>query len=116
VESHQFQITRGCLSLLLPPDIGSQTTFLLRDALLKHLHLHTKTSGVIFDCTNVQLIDQQDLDDLVDLIKCIQLMGKQVGFCSIKSSLAAVLVSLQMKARDCCFGHSLDDVIDLMHS
>ena len=114
MDQTNFQITRGCLSLLLPEDLGGQDTRSLRDALLQHLQHHHKTNGVIFDCTKLHLLDQHDLDELMELVTCIQLMGKNVGFCGIGSTLAAILVTLKMDASECHFGQSLDDVINFL--
>ena len=114
MEQTHFQITRGCLSLLLPEDLGGQDTRSLRESLLKHLHQHHKTNSVIFDCTKLNLLDQRDLDELMELVTCIKLMGKNVGFCSIGATLAAILVTLKMDTSECHFGQSLDDVIKVL--
>ena len=114
MEQTHFQITRGCLCLMLPEDLGGQDTSMIKDALLKHIHQHHRTRCVIFDCTKLRLLDQRDLDDLMELVTCIKLMGKSVGFCSIGATLAAVLVTLKMDPSEFHFGQSLDDVIRII--
>jgi len=107
----QFQITRRCLTLLLPDDLGGSYLNAIRATVLQELAASRQAQAVIFDCTNLKLIDAQDLQELCQLVDCIQLMGKRVGFCSISAGLAAVLVTLNLQPSGCCFGRSLDDVI-----
>ena len=114
MEPTHFQIMRGCLCLLLPEDLGGQDTRMISEALLRHLHQHHGTHCVIFDCTQLRLLDQRDLDELMELVTCIRLMGKHVGFCSIGATLAAILVTLKMDSSECHFGQSLDDVIRIL--
>lgn len=109
--SAQFQITMGCATLLLPNDFGGDYARQTRETLLTALHHQRQINAVVFDCTNLELIDQRDLDQLLETVRCIQLMGKRVGFCSIRASLAAVLVNLTLELEQCCFGLSLDDTI-----
>ena len=80
--------------------------------MLDALHQQQQINAVVFDCTNLELIDQRDLDQLLEMTNCIQLMGKKVGFCSIRASLAAVMVNLSFDLQQCCFGLTLDDAIN----
>jgi anti-anti-sigma regulatory factor len=108
----QFQITMGCATVLLPDDFGGDYARQIRESLLSALHQQRQINAIVFDCTNLELIDQRDLDQLLETVRCIQLMGKRVGFCSIRASLAAVLVNLSLELEQCCFGLSLDDTIN----
>lgn len=112
----QFQITRNCATLLLPNDYGGADADQIRSELLHSLHQQQNIQAIIFDCTNLELIDQQDLNQLLNTIRCIQFMGKQIGFCSVGASLAAVLVNLSVDMKDCCFGLDLDDAINRLSS
>lgn len=106
-----FQITRDCLTLILPLDIGGAYLEDIRQETLKILASRRDARAVIFDCTNLRLIDQQDVQNLLDLVNCIRLMGKRVGFCSISAGLAAVLVNLNLDMSSCIYGFNLDDTI-----
>ena len=108
----QFQITKGCATLLLPNDFGGDYAWQIREILLDALHQQQQINAVVFDCTNLELIDQRDLDQLLEMTNCIQLMGKKVGFCSIRASLAAVMVNLSFDLHQCFFGLNLDDAIN----
>ena len=112
----QFQTTRGCATLLLPNDFGGDYARQIRETLLEALHQQQQIHAIIFDCTNLELIDQRDLNQLLDTVRCIQLMGKRVGFCSISASLAAVMVNLSLEWDQCCFGLNLDDTINRLVS
>lgn len=111
MQETQFQTTRHCLTLLLPEDLGGIYLKTIHHSVLQELAVSRLTQAVIFDCTNLRLLDAQDLHALRQLVDCIQLMGKRVGFCSIGASLAAVLVNLNLELSGCYFGRSLDNVI-----
>jgi anti-anti-sigma regulatory factor len=116
MQEMQFQIIRHCLTLLLPEDLGISYLRAIHSSVLQELAGCRRTKAVIFDCTNLRLLDAQDLKELCQLVDCIQLMGKRVGFCSISAGLAAVLVNQNLQPSGCCFGRSLDDVISLLGS
>jgi anti-anti-sigma regulatory factor len=111
MNSTQFQVTRNCATLLLPRDFGGSDALEIRNSLLESLHRLPKINGVVLDCSNLTLIDRLDLQQLLDIVHCIRLMGKKIGFCSIGASLAAVLVNLNAELSDCCFGINLDDTL-----
>lgn len=115
MQQTQFQITRGCLTMMLPEDLGGSWLSAMRATVLQELAVSRQAVAVIFDCTNLRLLDAEDLRELCQLVACIQLMGKRIGFCSISASMAAVLVSLEVSVQGCCFGRSLDDVILRLH-
>jgi anti-anti-sigma regulatory factor len=106
-----FQVTRHCLTLLLPDDLGGAYLEEIRAEILQAIASRRDVSAVVFDCTNLRLVDQQDMRCLVDLINCIKLMGKKVGLCSISAGMAAVLVSLNVDITGCIYGFNLDDAI-----
>lgn len=106
-----FQVTRNCLTLLLPDDLGGVYIDDIRAEILEAIRLRRNIKAVIFDCINLRLIDHFDTQMLVDLVACIRLMGKQVGFCSIGPGLAAVLVSFNHEIQECTYGFNLDDTI-----
>ena len=87
-----FQVTRHCLTLLLPEDLGGTFLEEIREEILQAVSSRRDVVAVVFDCTNLRLIDQHDLQKLLDLVTCIKLIGKKVGFCSISAALAAVMV------------------------
>jgi anti-anti-sigma regulatory factor len=112
----QFQTTRGCATLLLPRDFGGDYAQEIREQLLATLHREQQIHAVVFDCTHLQIIDKQDLNQLLATVQCIKLMGKRVGFCSISASLAAVMVNISFELKECRFGLNLDDAINRLVS
>lgn len=110
-EDNPFQITRSCLTLLLPEDLGHQHIERLMRSLLPNLSENNRVASVIFDCTHLRLIDPTDLGELMGLVQTISLMGKGVGFCSISPGFAALLVDLDLASHHAIFGRDLDDAI-----
>lgn len=106
-----FQVTRHCLTLLLPEDLGGSFLEEIREEILQAIMSRRDVGAVVFDCTNLRLIDQCDMQKLIDLVNCIKLMGKKVGFCSISAALAAVLVGFNQSIGGCTYGFNLDDAI-----
>jgi anti-anti-sigma regulatory factor len=110
-DDRPFQITRGCLTLLLPEDLGHQHIERLTGSILPHLSEHSRVASVVFDCTHLRLIDPTDLAELMGLVQTIVLMGKGVGFCSISPGLAALMIDLDLPQNRAIFGRDLDDAI-----
>jgi anti-anti-sigma regulatory factor len=110
-EDRPFQITRGCLTLLLPEDLGHHHIERLTGSILPHLSEHSRVASVVFDCTHLCLIDPTDLAELMGLVQTIGLMGKGVGFCSISPGLAALMIDLDLPQNRAIFGRDLDDAI-----
>lgn len=106
-----FQETRHCLTLLLPEDLGGAFLEDIRNQILNAVTARRDIRAVIFDCSNLRLIDLLDIGTLINLVNCIKLMGKKVGFCSISAALAAVLVNSELALADCTYGFNLDDAI-----
>lgn len=106
-----FQVTRNCLTLLLPEDLGGAFLEEIREEILQAITSRRDIGAVVFDCTNLRLIDQQDMQKLLDLVNCIKLIGKRVGFCSISAELAAVLVNFSITITNCTYGFNLDDAL-----
>jgi anti-anti-sigma regulatory factor len=106
-----FSITQKFVLVHLPDNFAVDYLQSLESDLFSFLFQGRSLKGVVFDLSEVNTTDRQDLRLFLEILRSIKLLGLQVGICSINPGIAELIVKAQLFV-DCeIFGSDIDDVL-----
>ena len=94
-----LNLVRGCLVVTAPADVGLETLDRLRTDLLERLRA-TGTRRVLIDLSPVELMDGEDFESLLRIVRAARLMGARTLLVGVQPGLASALVELRSDLDD----------------
>jgi anti-anti-sigma regulatory factor len=92
-------LVRGCLVVTAPADVGLEALGRLRTDLLDRIRA-TGCRRVLLDLSPVELMDGEDFELLLRIVRAARLMGARTLLAGVQPGLASALVELRSDLAD----------------